>query len=87
MESLDGALDQLVETANTLPGAFRPEFELGYWAGVDPAEADPWYVRFEGDIMGDDGSEEFVLTGRTPTEVLARAHEEAWRRVPGSDPR
>lgn len=84
--TVDEALRRLVETAATLPGQFRPEFELGHWSGVDSEEADAWYVRFEGDIHGDDGSE-FVITGRSPQEVLSRAVEEAWRRVPGGDPR
>ena len=37
------ALRDLVDLAETFPGAFKPEFELGYWAGVTDG-AEPWYV-------------------------------------------
>jgi hypothetical protein len=74
------ALAVLVNTADRLPGAYRPEFSLTYWAGVvDGAEA--WSCTFEGDIHGDDGDKFFVM-GHTAAEVLRRASDEAWRRVP-----
>ena len=79
-DDIAGALAALVNTAEALPGSYRPEFSLTYWAGVtDGAEA--WSCTFEGDIHGDDGDRFFVL-GHTVSEVLRRASEEAWRRVP-----
>jgi hypothetical protein len=84
--TVDEALARLVATAATLPGQFRPEFELGHWSGVADG-ADAWYVSFEGDIDGDDGGSEFTITGPTAQDVLVRAADEAWRRVPGGDPR
>jgi len=62
-----------------LPGAYRPEFTLTYWAGVTKAE--PWCCSVEGDIMGDDG-DRFDVLAHTAAEALRRASEEAWRRVP-----
>jgi hypothetical protein len=79
--TVDEALAHLVQVASELPGAFRPEFELGHWSGVDEG-ADSWYVRFEGDILGDDGESQFLVTGRSAQDVLLRAAEEALRRVP-----
>jgi hypothetical protein len=79
-EDIAAALAALVETAETLPGTYRPEFTLGYWAGVT-AGAEAWSCKFEGDILGDDGDSFFVL-GHTAAEVLHRASDEAWRRVP-----
>lgn len=43
------ALRAMVDLADAFPGQFKPEFELGYWAGV-AGDAERWYVRFEGDI-------------------------------------
>lgn len=68
------ALRDLVALADSLPGEFRPEFDLGYWSGVQGAE--PWYVRFEGDIE----DTEFTVLGFTAAEALRRAAEEALRR-------
>ena len=68
------ALDELVALAENLPGQFRPEFELGYWAGVSGAES--WYVRFEGDIE----DTEFTVLGFTAAEALQKAAAEAQRR-------
>ncbi len=68
------ALRELVAMADNLPGQFRPEFELGYWAGV--TEAEPWYVRFEGDIE----DTEFTVLGFTAAEALRKAAAEAQRR-------
>ena len=51
------ALRDLVALADSLAGQFRPEFDLGYWSGVEGAE--PWYVRFEGDIK----DTEFTVLG------------------------
>lgn len=68
------ALADLVALAESLPGQFQPEFELGYWAGV--TEAEPWYVRFEGDIKGT----EFMVLGLTAAEALRKAAGEARRR-------
>jgi hypothetical protein len=47
----EAALKRLVDLAEEMSGQFKPEFELGYWAGV-PASAECWWVRFEGDIRG-----------------------------------
>lgn len=52
------ALRELVDLAESLPGQFKPEFELGYWAGVSEG-AERWYVRFEGDIRDN----EFTVLG------------------------
>jgi hypothetical protein len=82
-DDVTDALAALVDTADTLPGAFRPEFSLTYWSGVADG-ADAWSCRFEGDIEGDDGSE-FFITGQSAAEVLRKASEEAWRRVPRHD--
>ena len=68
------ALRHLVALADSLQGRFRPEFDLGYWSGVEGAE--PWYVRFEGDIEGT----EFTVVGFTAAEALRKAAEEALRR-------
>jgi len=77
---VEAALRAMVETMDALPGAFRPEFSLTYWAGVrDGAEA--WACAVEGDIHGDDGSS-FTLLGTTAADVLMRARDEAVRRVP-----
>jgi hypothetical protein len=83
-DDMQQALEAMVDTAENLPGAFRPEFSLTYWAGVtEPAEA--WSCTVEGDINGDNGTERFFVLGRTAAEALRRASEEAWRRVPGAD--
>ncbi|HEX4338206.1 MAG TPA: hypothetical protein VH062_20015 [Polyangiaceae bacterium] len=74
------ALNALVNTADTLFGAYRPEFSLGYWSGVAEG-AEAWSCTFEGDIRGDDG-DRFFVTGHTAAEVLRRASDEAWRRAP-----
>jgi hypothetical protein len=74
------ALAEMVSTAECLPGAFKAEFSLTYWAGVtEPAEA--WSCTVEADINGEDGSTFFVL-GQSAAEVLRLASAEAWRRVP-----
>jgi len=70
------ALREMVDLANRFPGAFKPEFELGYWAGV-PAGAESWYVRFEGDIRDN----EFTVLGHSAAEVLERAADEARARI------
>lgn len=71
------ALSEMVELADTFPGQFKPEFELGYSAGVAEG-ADRWYVRFEGDIR----ENEFTVTGRTAAEALRMAMREAQGRIP-----
>jgi hypothetical protein len=64
------ALRELVELADNFPGQFKPEFELGYWAGVAEG-AQQWYVRFEGDIRDN----EFTVLGHSAAEaLLAAAH-------------
>ena len=74
------ALAEMVRTADALPGAFKAEFTLTYWASViEPGES--WLCTVEGDIQGDDGSS-FSVLGHTAEEALMRAAEEAWRRVP-----
>lgn len=74
MDETAAALRELVALAESMSGQFQPEFELGYWAGV--TEAEPWYVRFEGDIQGT----EFMVLGFTAAEALRKAHSEALRR-------
>ena len=54
------ALTALVDTADTLPGEFRPEFNLTYWSGV-VGGAEAWSCTFEGDIVGEDGGRFFVM--------------------------
>jgi hypothetical protein len=74
---LPEAMDELTELMETMPGAFRGEFELGYWGGVTGG-ADAWSVRVEADIEGTT----FFLTGNTPSVVLRKAAEETRRRIP-----
>jgi len=62
---------------DTMPGAFRGEFQLGYWVGVTEG-SDAWSIRVEADIEGT----EFFLTGSTPSAVLRKAVEETRRRIP-----
>lgn len=71
------ALAELVELADGYPGQFKPEFELGYWAGVERG-SERWYVRFEGDIRDD----EFTVLGRSAAEALRLAISEARDRLP-----
>jgi hypothetical protein len=71
------ALRDLVDLADGFPGAFKPEFELGYWAGVAEG-AERWYVRFEGDIRDN----EFTVLGHSAAEVLRAAAHEANVRIP-----
>jgi hypothetical protein len=70
-------MDELIELMETMPGAFRGEFQLGYWGGVREG-ADAWSVRIEADIE----DTEFFLTGSTPSAVLRDALEEIKRRIP-----
>lgn len=65
------ALREMVELADHLPGQFKPEFELGYWAGV-AEDAERWYVRFEGDIR----DSEFTVLGHSAAEALRKAARE-----------
>ena len=71
------ALREMVELADSFPGQFKPEFELGYWAGVSE-DAERWYVRFEGDIRDN----EFMVLGHSPAEALRLAAREAQNRIP-----
>jgi hypothetical protein len=48
-EDTAAALRDMVHLAKNIPGLFRPEFALGYWAGVQES-AERWFVHFEGDI-------------------------------------
>ena len=73
---LPEAMDELIELIDTMPGAFRGEFQLGYWGGVTDG-ADAWSVRIEADIE----DTEFFLTGNTPSAVLWKALEETKRRI------
>jgi hypothetical protein len=68
---LPAALDELIELIRTMPGAFRGEFELGFWGGVTEG-ADAWHIRVEADIE----DTEFFLTAPTPIAALRRAVEE-----------
>jgi hypothetical protein len=74
---LPEAMDELIELIETMPGAFRGEFELGYWGGIAEG-ADAWSVRVEADIV----DTEFFLTGSTPSKVLREALEETKRKIP-----
>jgi hypothetical protein len=76
-ENTESALRQLVEIADNLPGQFKPEFELGYWAGVSDG-AENWYVRFEGDIR----DTEFTVLGHSAAEALRDAAREVLSRLP-----
>jgi hypothetical protein len=71
------ALQELVDLAESFPGQFKPEFELGYWAGVAEG-AERWYVRFEGDIRDN----EFTVLAHTAAEALRLATHEARTRIP-----
>jgi hypothetical protein len=75
------AFSEMVRTTEELPGAFKAEFSLTYWAGVKPP-AEAWLCSVEGDIDGDDGST-FKVLGKTAADALRSASAEAWRRVPG----
>jgi len=75
------ALAAMVDTAEALPGTFKSQFTLTYWAGVTPP-AEPWLCTVEGDILGDNGST-FSVLGRSAAEALRKASDEAWKRVPG----
>jgi hypothetical protein len=74
---LSEAMDELIQLIETMPGAFRGEFQLGYWGGVAEG-ADAWSVRFEADIV----DTEVFLTGSTPSAALRDALKEAKRRIP-----
>jgi hypothetical protein len=78
-DDIESALAEMVRTADVLPGAYRPEVTLTYWAGASGAEA--WCCTVEGDIHGDDG-DQFSVLGMTAADVLRKASAEAWRRVP-----
>jgi hypothetical protein len=39
-------MDELIELIESMPGAFRGEFQLGYWGGVTEG-TDAWSVRFK----------------------------------------
>lgn len=78
-DNVEAALAALVETADTLPGAYFADFSLTYNAGV-VGGAEAWSCTFAGDIRGDDG-DCFVVKGHTAADVLRRAAEEASRRV------
>jgi hypothetical protein len=71
------ALREMVDLAENFPGQFKPEFELGYWAGV-PEGAERWYVRFEGDIR----DSEFTVLGHSAAEALRLAARDAQARIP-----
>jgi hypothetical protein len=62
----------MVELSEGFPGQFKPEFELGYWAGVSEG-SERWYVRFEGDIRDN----EFTVLGHSAAEALRLAAREA----------
>ena len=78
-DDIEGALAAIVRTADSLPGTYRPEVTLTYWAGVTGAEA--WCCSVEGDIHGDDG-DQFSVSAMTAADALRKASAEAWRRVP-----
>lgn len=66
------ALREMVELSEGFSGQFKPEFELGYWAGVSEGHQ-RWYVRFEGDIRDN----EFTVLGHSAAEALRLAAREA----------
>jgi hypothetical protein len=70
------ALREMVALADDFPGQLKPEFELGYWAGVKEG-AERWYVRFDGDIRDN----EFTVVGHTAAAALRAAAREAQSRV------
>lgn len=76
-EETAAALQEMVDCAEAFPGQFKPEFELGYWAGAR-AGAQRWSVRFEGDIVDN----EFTVLGETAVEALRLAVREAQARIP-----
>jgi hypothetical protein len=76
-DDLEGALASLVRTVEEMPGAYRAEFSLEYWAGVESAEA--WCCTVAGDIRGDDG-DRFSIVAPSAADALRRASEEALRR-------
>lgn len=38
-DNLEAALEAIVRTVDAMPGAYRAEFSLEYWAGVESAES------------------------------------------------
>ena len=76
-EDTAAALRELVDLADGFPGAFKPEFELGYWAGVAEG-TERWYVRFEGDIRDN----EFTVLGHSAAVSLRAAVREAQACIP-----
>jgi len=81
-DNVEGALRDMTVTMDTLPGTFRPQFTLEFWAGVVPP-AEPWCCTVEGDLMGDGGR--CSVLARSAAEALRLAAAEAWRRVPGRE--
>ena len=76
-DDLPGELTRLVEVIETMPGAFRGEFQLGFWGGVTEG-ADAWSIRVEADM---EDTESF-LTASTPVDAIQKALDEAQRRIP-----
>jgi hypothetical protein len=76
-EDTAAALRDLVDLADGFPGAFKPDFELGYWAGVAEG-SERWHVRFEGDIRDN----EFTVLGHSAAEAPRSAVREAQARIP-----
>ena len=76
-DNLEAALAALVRTVDAMPGAYRAEFSLESWAGVESAES--WCCTVAGDIRGDDG-DRFSILGHSAADVLRRASDEALRR-------
>jgi hypothetical protein len=76
-EDTAAPLRDMVNLAENIPGQFRPEFALGYWAGVQVG-AERWFVHFEGDIR----ESEFTVLGRSAAEALRIAAREVTARIP-----
>ena len=78
-DDVESALREMTNTMEELPGSFRPQFTLEFWARVIPP-AEPWCCTVEGDLIGEGG--QFSVVARSATEALRLAAAEAWRRVP-----
>jgi hypothetical protein len=78
-DDVEGALREMTRTIEALPGTFKPQFILEYWAGVIPP-AEFWCCTVEGDLTGDGGR--FFVLATSAAEALRQAARETWRRVP-----
>jgi hypothetical protein len=77
--SIEQAVENMVEAARALPGAYSAEISLSYFAGVTNDKR--WICEIDADIHGD----RFGIWATTPQEAIELAIREAWRRVPNGD--